>query len=218
MSRSIPAGDYVEHFDPDLAHHRAWLLAVLEQLVAHEPQALEEGGVLRVLWKAEVETKSPQAWPEKPATATDLPAAIAVALPLVKEFEGCRLPAYPDPETGAEPWTIGWGSTTYKDGAPVQLAHRNSQHDGFSGIHGGNKLNSVEDNGDLYGSVADAFVAIHERVVLDQGEAQRCSLLNELGVQVDAAKRLTRLGQGCFKQSQIPNASHSTTLINQPKV
>ena len=98
----------------------------------------------------------------------------SVALPLVKEFEGCRLPAYPDPETGAEPWTIGWGSTTYKDGAPVQLAHRNSQHDGFSGIHGGNKLNSVEDQGDLYGSVADAFVAIHERVVLDQGEAQRC--------------------------------------------
>ena len=34
MSRSIPAGDYVEHFDPELPHHRAWLLAVLEQLVA----------------------------------------------------------------------------------------------------------------------------------------------------------------------------------------
>ena len=44
MSRSIPAGDYVEHFDPELPHHRAWLLEVLEQLVAHEPQALEEGG------------------------------------------------------------------------------------------------------------------------------------------------------------------------------
>ena len=52
MSRSIPAGDYVEHFDPELAHHRTWLLAVLEQLVAHEPQALEEGGILRRLWTA----------------------------------------------------------------------------------------------------------------------------------------------------------------------
>ena len=50
MSRPIPAGDYVQHFDPDLAHHRAWLLAVLEQLVAHEPQALAEGGMLRSLW------------------------------------------------------------------------------------------------------------------------------------------------------------------------
>ena len=53
MSRPIPVGDYVQHFDPDLAHHRAWLLAVLEQLVAHEPQALEEGGTLRRLWTAQ---------------------------------------------------------------------------------------------------------------------------------------------------------------------
>ena len=37
---------------------------------------------------------------------------------LIKQFEGCarRLPdgrfaAYPDPGTGAEPWTIGWGAT-----------------------------------------------------------------------------------------------------------
>jgi lysozyme len=37
---------------------------------------------------------------------------------LVQQFEGCarRQPdgsfaAYPDPGTGAEPWTIGWGST-----------------------------------------------------------------------------------------------------------
>lgn len=42
------------------------------------------------------------------------PAGIA----LIKQFEGCarRLPdgrfaAYPDPGTGAEPWTIGWGAT-----------------------------------------------------------------------------------------------------------
>ena len=36
MSLPIPAGDYVEHFDPELDHHRAWWLAVLEQLVDHE--------------------------------------------------------------------------------------------------------------------------------------------------------------------------------------
>lgn len=40
------------------------------------------------------------------------------ALALIKQFEGCqkvlpdgRIAAYPDPGTGAEPWTIGWGST-----------------------------------------------------------------------------------------------------------
>lgn len=37
---------------------------------------------------------------------------------LIKEFEGCaklrpdgRYSAYPDPGSGGEPWTIGWGST-----------------------------------------------------------------------------------------------------------
>lgn len=30
---------------------------------------------------------------------------------LIKEFEGCRLTAYPDPATGGDPWTIGVGHT-----------------------------------------------------------------------------------------------------------
>lgn len=39
-------------------------------------------------------------------------------LAIIKQFEGCakklpdgRFSAYPDPGTGAEPWTIGWGAT-----------------------------------------------------------------------------------------------------------
>jgi lysozyme len=31
---------------------------------------------------------------------------------LIKRFEGCRLKAYPDPGTGGDPWTIGYGTTT----------------------------------------------------------------------------------------------------------
>lgn len=30
---------------------------------------------------------------------------------LIKQFEGCHLKAYPDPKTGGDPWTCGWGST-----------------------------------------------------------------------------------------------------------
>ena len=30
---------------------------------------------------------------------------------LIQEFEGCVLRAYPDPATGGEPWTIGYGHT-----------------------------------------------------------------------------------------------------------
>jgi len=42
------------------------------------------------------------------------------ALSLIKQFEGCKLTAYPDPGTGGKPWTIGWGSTTDALGKPIQ--------------------------------------------------------------------------------------------------
>ena len=83
MSRPIPAGDYVEHFDPDLPHHRAWLLAVLEQLVAHETQALEEGGALRTLWMADAGSQV--------AVASPVPVRPAFPNPLVgvPRFQQC---------------------------------------------------------------------------------------------------------------------------------
>lgn len=30
---------------------------------------------------------------------------------ITKPFEGLRLKAYPDPQSGGDPWTIGWGHT-----------------------------------------------------------------------------------------------------------
>ncbi len=47
---------------------------------------------------------------------TDLAAAIA----LIKEFEGCHLSAYPDPLSGGDPWTIGYGTTRYSNGMSVK--------------------------------------------------------------------------------------------------
>lgn len=34
-----------------------------------------------------------------------------VAVELIKRWEGCVLTSYPDPATGAEPYTIGYGAT-----------------------------------------------------------------------------------------------------------
>jgi GH24 family phage-related lysozyme (muramidase) len=39
------------------------------------------------------------------------PAWLPLAANIVKEFEGLELNAYPDPGTGGDPWTIGWGHT-----------------------------------------------------------------------------------------------------------
>ncbi|MCP9857777.1 MULTISPECIES: hypothetical protein [unclassified Cyanobium] len=55
----IPTRNYVSHYDPTKSHHRAWLQAVLDLLVQHEPEALAEGSELRDLWKAAVEPKAP---------------------------------------------------------------------------------------------------------------------------------------------------------------
>lgn len=35
----------------------------------------------------------------------------AAGLELIKRNEGCRLKAYPDPATGGDPWTVGYGHT-----------------------------------------------------------------------------------------------------------
>jgi lysozyme len=35
----------------------------------------------------------------------------AAGIALIKAREGCKLDAYPDPATGKEPWTIGYGHT-----------------------------------------------------------------------------------------------------------
>lgn len=54
------------------------------------------------------------------------PAWLSAALTIIKRWEGCRLEAYPDPGTGGEPWTIGWG-TTVINSRPVQPGQRISQ-------------------------------------------------------------------------------------------
>lgn len=42
----------------------------------------------------------------------------------IKAFEGLRLQAYPDPGSGGEPWTIGYGATRYEDGSPIRPGDR----------------------------------------------------------------------------------------------
>lgn len=112
MTRAIPASEYVKYFNPSLRHHRDWLLSALERLVSHEPEALQEGQPLRAIWESPEPEKAPQA-----------PPGVIAALPLLREFEGCRLVAYTCP---AGIWTIGWGSTTI-DGRPVKQGDKITQ-------------------------------------------------------------------------------------------
>ncbi len=61
------------------------------------------------------------------------------AVQLIAQFEGFVGHAYPDPESGGEPWTIGYGFT-HLDGRPVQPGDTISQAEGnaqlLSGVNG----------------------------------------------------------------------------------
>jgi hypothetical protein len=81
MSRNVPAGNYVVHFDRDRAHHRAWLQAVLERLEKLDSAALSRDGDLHAIWTAAVPNKPP----ERPANSYQ---ALAPLLALIRSGEG----------------------------------------------------------------------------------------------------------------------------------
>ena len=72
MSRPIPTHDYVTHFEPEQARHRAWLQAALERLVDHEAEALEEGGPLWRLWST-APAEAARGAAEAPTGSSDRP-------------------------------------------------------------------------------------------------------------------------------------------------
>jgi hypothetical protein len=82
----------------------------------------------------------------EPATVRALPpsspneaSSYGVAVQLIAQFEGFVGHAYPDPASGAEPWTIGYGFTSL-DGRPVQPGDTISRAEGdaqlLSGVNG----------------------------------------------------------------------------------
>lgn len=84
----------------DLSHQISAWRQLQQRLSASDPGALEE---FAELFRADPPVKDPS-----PSPGVDW---LTPCLPLVKEFEGCELEAYPDPGTGGDPWTIGWGHT-----------------------------------------------------------------------------------------------------------
>ena len=46
------------------------------------------------------------------------------AISIIKAFEGFNEKAYPDPVTGGDPYTLGYGTQFYPDGSQVKQGHR----------------------------------------------------------------------------------------------
>jgi GH24 family phage-related lysozyme (muramidase) len=49
------------------------------------------------------------------------------ALTLIRQWEGCRLSAYPDPASGGEPWTIGYGHTSPEVTAGLTISREQAE-------------------------------------------------------------------------------------------
>lgn len=100
--------------------------------------------------------------------------ALADALKVIKRWEGCKLTAYPDPGTGGEPITIGWGSTG-------------------PGIHLGLKWSQEQADARLAGDV-DRFMAGVSRLLT------RKPLPHQLGAMTSLAYNI---GLGAFAKSTL---------------
>ena len=48
----------------------------------------------------------------------------SLAVELIRKYEGYSEKAYPDPATGEEPYTLGFGTQFYPDGSPVRQGQR----------------------------------------------------------------------------------------------
>lgn len=86
-----------------LPHQLAAITELEAAIIAADPALFDRGQPWFETWSAA-------------GQQADLAAAIA----LLKEFEGCHLSAYPDPLSGGDPWTIGYGTTRYSAGEPVK--------------------------------------------------------------------------------------------------
>ena len=51
-------------------------------------------------------------------------ADFSLAINLIRKYEGYNEKAYPHPNTGEEPYTIGYGTQFYPDGAPVKAGQK----------------------------------------------------------------------------------------------
>ncbi|MFN9545902.1 MAG: glycoside hydrolase family protein, partial [Cyanobacteriota bacterium] len=107
-------------------------------------------------------TARPPETPSQRTTTTEAPYGDAVRL--IAQFEGFVDHAYPDPASGGEPWTIGYGFTSL-DGRPVRP---------------GDSLSRAEADAQLLAGVNGCARHLASRIPYwsAMGEDQRCALIS----------------------------------------
>jgi hypothetical protein len=109
MSKKIPTNNYVNHFDSRKSHHLAFLQAVLDRVDKLDPEALQDGGDLRSIWKAAVETKAPLIQAPAPKTTEGQHGEVETSWESIKAMAMAAGAKYP--ELVAAQWALesDWG-------------------------------------------------------------------------------------------------------------
>ena len=95
------------------------------------------------------------------------------------------------------------------------VAARYIENHSFRLVHRRVELESVQQQNRLEGGVANPFVAVDERVVLDQRKRQRGSLGRQVGIQILACERHPRLRSGRLESPEIPKPRRTTPSADQ---
>lgn len=110
---------------------------------------------------------------------------------LIREFEGLSLTAYPDPGTGGEPWTIGYGHTgpEVRPGLKISLAEAVDYLDRDLRSHARN-VNALCKGSDTPQGAFDALVSFD----FNTGALHRSTLLRRhlAGLHQSAAAEFSR--------------------------
>src|SRR5882724_9201579 len=96
---------------------------------------------------------------------------------------------------------------------PVDRAGGEIEHEAFLAIDGCVDLAAVEDEKDLHDGVADALVAVDERVVLPQREAERRGLLDHGRIVIDTIERRLWLSDGGVERTEIADAGRAAACL-----
>jgi len=108
--------NFFKYYDEKNANH----VKAVQWMEDHLPiKYLEDNAEWAEIYRGKKNDAAPVPSAAAPVTGgDDVP---MMGIKLIKEFEGCRLNAYPDPLSGGLPITIGWGCTRKKDGSPFHM-------------------------------------------------------------------------------------------------
>jgi len=108
---------------------------------------------------------------------------LEIATEEIKRHEGCKLTAYPDPGTGAAPWTVGYGAT----GPEIHQGTVWTQEQADADL--ANRLN-------ILGEHIDAAVHVE---INDNQKAELCSFTYNVGMgNLKSSTLLRKLNEGDY--------------------